>query len=91
MPNPPAPARDADAPLWTRDYVLTTLGTFSFFASFLYLLSVLPDYIDEIGGAEWQVGLIVGSFGLLPLALRPFVGRWSDRGHRLVGVKSVPG
>ena len=85
-PSPPAsshiPARDP--PLWTRNYVLATLGTFSFFSSFLYLLSVLPDYIDEIGGAEWQVGLVVGSFGLLPLVLRPFVGRWSDQGHRVV-------
>ncbi len=70
-------------PLWSRDYVLTTLGTFSFFSSFLYLLSVLPDYIDEIGGEEWHVGLVVGSFGILPIVLRPFVGRWSDRGHRL--------
>ena len=71
-------------PLFTRDYVLTTLGTFSFFASFMYLLSVLPDYIDEIGGEEWQVGLVVGAFGLLPLLMRPHVGRWCDQGKRLL-------
>ena len=40
--------------------------------------------MDEIGGKEWQVGLVVGGFGLLPLILRPYVGRWSDQGHRLV-------
>jgi MFS family permease len=39
--------------------------------------------VDEIGGAEWQVGLVVGGFGLVPIFLRPFVGRWSDQGHRL--------
>ncbi len=76
----PPPGRP---PLFTRDYVLTTVGTFSFFASFMYLLSVLPDYIDEIGGAEWQVGLVVGAFGLLPLLIRPHVGRWCDEGRRL--------
>ena len=76
----PAPDRP---PLWTRDYILTTVGTFSFFASFMYLLSVLPDYVDEIGGAEWQVGLVVGGFGLLPLLIRPHVGRWCDEGKRL--------
>ena len=27
-------------------------------------------------------GLIVGGFGFVPMLLRPFVGRWSDRGHR---------
>lgn len=70
------------APLWTLDYVLNALGTIGFFASFFYLLSVLPDYVDSIGGAKWQIGLIVGGFGIVPICLRPFVGRWSDRGHR---------
>ena len=68
--------------LWGRDFTLTLLGTFAFFGSFFYLLSVLPDYIDSIGGAKWQVGLIVGGFSVTPLVIRPFVGRWSDRGGR---------
>ena len=74
-----APARQR---LWTADYALTLLGTVGFFSSFFYLLSVLPDYVDSIGGAKWQIGLIVGGFGLVPLFIRPFVGRWSDRGRR---------
>ena len=68
--------------LWTADYAVTLLGTVGFFSSFFYLLSVLPDYVDEIGGAKWQVGLVVGGFSVVPIALRPFVGRWSDRGRR---------
>ena len=68
--------------LWGRDFTLTLLGTFAFFASFFYLLSVLPDYIDGIGGAKWQVGAIVGGFSAVPLLIRPFAGRWSDRGRR---------
>ncbi len=69
-------------PLWGRDFTLTVLGTFTFFASFFYLLSVLPDYIDSIGGAKWQVGAIVSGFSAVPLFMRPFAGRWCDRGHR---------
>ena len=57
-------------------------GTAGFFASFFYLLSVLPDYVDEIGGAKWQIGLVVGAFSVVPIGLRPFAGRWSDEGHR---------
>ena len=68
-----------DGELW-----LTLLGTFSFFGSFFYLLSVLPDYVDSIGGAEWHVGLIVGGFSIIPLFQRPFAGRWSDRGRRMI-------
>ncbi len=69
-------------PLWSRDYVLTLLTTFSFFASLFYLTTTLPDYIDEVGGAEWEVGLVVGAFAVVPIVLRPYVGRWSDRGGR---------
>ncbi len=68
--------------LWTFDFALTLLGTVGFFASFFYLLAVLPDYVDEIGGSKWQIGLIVGGFNVVPLVLRPFAGRWSDRGRR---------
>ena len=68
--------------VWGRDFTLTVLGTFTFFASFFYLLSVLPDYIGSIGGAKWQVGAIVSGFSAIPLVLRPFAGRWSDRGGR---------
>ncbi len=68
--------------LWGRDYVLTLLTTFSFFASVFYLTTPLPEYVDEIGGEAWEVGLIVGAFAVVPLGLRPYVGRWSDRGGR---------
>ena len=81
--------------LWTANYTVTLLGTVGFFSSFFYLLSVLPDYVDEIGGSRWQIGLVVGGFSVVPIALRPFVGRWSDRGHRKrlmrIGLVSMAG
>ena len=69
--------------LWTRPYALNLLATLSFFGSFFYLISVLPDYVDEIGGAPWQVGVIVAGYTVIPLLTRPLVGRYSDRGHRV--------
>lgn len=68
--------------LWTRSFALTILGTFNFFASFFILLSVVPAYVDEIGGEEWQVGLVFAAFSILPLLLWPLIGLFSDRGHR---------
>ena len=68
--------------LWTRDYVLNIVGAVGFFGSFFYLISVLPEYVDAIGGARWHVGLIMGGWGFLPVLLGPFAGRWSDRGRR---------
>jgi MFS family permease len=72
----------AQTRLWTRDLALTLLSTVMFYGSLFYLLSVLPDYVDSIGGAKWQVGLSVGAISVVPLVLRPFVGRWSDAGQR---------
>ena len=79
--------------LWTWPYALNLLATLSFFGSFFYLISVLPDYVDEIGGAPWQVGLVVAGFTVVPLLTRPLVGRYADRGHRVrmmqIGVASL--
>jgi MFS family permease len=79
--------------LWTWPYALNLLATLSFFGSFFYLISVLPDYVDEIGGAPWQVGIVVSGFTVVPLLTRPLVGRYADRGHRVrmmqIGVASL--
>lgn len=81
--------------LWTWPYALTLLSTLSFFGSFFYLISVLPEYVDEIGGSPFQVGLIVAAFAIIPLLTRPFVGRFADQGHRVrmmqIGVASLIG
>ncbi len=77
MSGPPTSER-----LWGRDYLLTLLTTFSFFASVFYLTTPLPEYVDAIGGEAWEVGLVTGAFTIVPLGLRPYVGRWSDRGGR---------
>jgi MFS family permease len=69
--------------LWTRPYTLNLLATLSFFGSFFYLISVLPDYVNAIGGAPWQVGMVVAGFTVVPLLTRPLVGRYADRGYRV--------
>lgn len=88
MQDPAVPTR-----LWTWPYALNLLATLSFFGSFFYLISVLPDYVDEIGGAPWQVGLVVAGFTVVPLLTRPLVGRYADRGYRVrmmrIGVGSL--
>ncbi|MFB0900824.1 MAG: MFS transporter [Dehalococcoidia bacterium] len=64
--------------LWTIDFALTLLTSFSFFSGAFYLVTVLPNYISEIGGSPFQVGLVVGAWGYLPLVLRLYVGRFSN-------------
>jgi len=79
--------------LWTWPYALTLLSTFSFFGAFFSLIGVLPEFIAEIGGSPFAIGVIVSAFAIVPLLTRPFVGRFADRGHRvrmmLIGVATL--
>ena len=71
------------ARLLTRDFALVTLATMCFMLSFGATLPVLPRYVsNELGGSDLAVGLVVGSYAVSAIALRPLVGRLGDRRGR---------
>ena len=86
LPRP----RAAGAP---RAYWLAWAATVAFFAGFYALLVPLPRYLAEVGLPDWQVGLVLGAFGVASLVGRPLAGVASDRfGPRrvmLVGAASL--
>ena len=71
--------------LWTTDFVLNLLVGHFMFASYSALLTIIPPYVFHRGGQEWQLGIIVGSFGIVGIFIRPFAGRWIS----LLGAKRV--
>ena len=73
--------------LWTPQYLLSLFGTFLHFACFFYLATTLPSELNDLGATVFEVGLIVGGYNLLSILLRPFVGRWSDGGRRLLQMR----
>ena len=62
--------------LWTRDYLLDLLAAHCIFASYTAMFTLIPLYVIDRGGADWQLGIIVGSFGVVGLVVRPFAGQW---------------
>lgn len=65
-------------------------ATLLFFVAFYMLLVPLPPYLVELGLADWQVGLVLGSFGIAALVGRPLAGLASDRlGRRTVILAGV--
>lgn len=65
-------------------------ATLLFFVAFYMLLVPLPPYLVAAGLADWQVGLVLGSFGIAALAGRPLAGLAADRlGRRTVIVAGV--
>ncbi len=47
------------------------------YAAFTAQYIVIPEYIVHLGGEEWQLGIVISSFAILPLLFRPFMGRWT--------------
>jgi len=56
-----------------------------FFAGFYALLVPLPRYLGAVGLADWQIGLVLGAFGVASLVGRPAAGVATDR----FGARSV--
>src|SRR5205823_3915342 len=75
-PAPSAPTGSADQP---RAFWLAWASTLLFFAGFYALLVPLPRYLSGIGLPDWQVGLILGAFGVASVLGRPVAGIGVDR------------
>src|SRR5213596_579824 len=88
-------ARDSRAAPSTteRDYWTAWVATVTFFAGFYSLLVPLPRYLAAVGLPDWQIGFVLGAFGVASLVGRPLAGVASDRyGPRrvmLVGAASL--
>ena len=61
-----------------RETRLTFFTTLLFFVAFYTLIVPLPRYLTRIGLPDWQVGLVLGAFGLASLIGRPLAGLASD-------------
>ncbi len=73
--------------LWSLDFVMA-LGMVQFiFAGFTAQYTVIPEYVVHRGGEEWQLGIVIGSFSIATMLVRPHMGRWVGRvGPRKAGV-----
>ncbi|MCF6094636.1 MFS transporter [Microaerobacter geothermalis] len=65
-------------PLWTKDFVLISLSNLFLFTSFQMLIPTLPAYVEDHGGDEFAVGLVIGLFTISALLTRPFAGKALD-------------
>src|SRR3954454_5761116 len=69
----------------SRAYWTAWAATLIYFAGFYSLLVPLPRYLAQIGLPDWQIGMILGAFGVASLLWRTMAGVGVDRfGSRLV-------
>jgi len=59
----------------TRDFVLSFFAQFAFSSVFCILIPTLPIYLSRLGSPEAEIGVLIGTFSVSSLVLRPFIGR----------------
>src|SRR4249919_2629164 len=76
-----------------QNYWLTWAASLLFFVGFYSLLVPLPRYLTQIGLPDWQIGIILGAFGVASLGWRTVAGvgvdRWGSRRTMIVGAASL--
>jgi len=64
--------------LWTKEFIGITISNLFLFLSFQMLIPTLPVYVEESGGDELAIGLVIGIFTISALLTRPFAGKGLD-------------
>ncbi|MED3553746.1 MFS transporter [Cytobacillus praedii] len=71
--------------IWTRDFVLICLSNFFIFLGFQMTLPTIPLFVEELGGNDQLIGIVVGIFTFSALLLRPYAGHaLESKGRRFV-------
>ncbi|MGZ5515024.1 MAG: MFS transporter [Candidatus Aminicenantales bacterium] len=71
---------------WNRDFLLALAGYFSLFMS-VSLFFLFPVVLEKFGPRQSRIGLIMGIFSVVAIAIRPFFGRMIDvRGGRRIAL-----
>jgi MFS family permease len=59
----------------TREFVLAFFSQLTFTISNHILIPTLPIYLSRLGSKETEIGILIGSFTVSSLVLRPFAGK----------------
>ncbi|MEH7236973.1 MFS transporter [Bacillus sp. JJ1562] len=71
--------------IWTRDFTLICISNFFIFLGFQMTLPTIPLFVEQLGGNDQLIGLVVGFFTFSALLIRPFAGHQLEiRGRRFV-------
>lgn len=72
--------------IWSRDFIFLILSNFLMYITYYAILSALPVYlISDLHASKVQVGVVVGTYTLASVLVRPFSGFTLDRfGRRSV-------
>lgn len=61
--------------IFTKDFILILFANFFVFLGFQMTLPTIPIFVNELGGSDQVIGLIVGIFTFSALLFRPYAGK----------------
>jgi MFS family permease len=72
--------------IWTKDFIFLILSNFLMYITYYAILSALPIYlVSDLTASKMQVGLVVGTYTIASVLVRPFSGFALDRfGRRTI-------
>lgn len=71
--------------IWTRDFLFVCFANFFIFLGFQMTLPTIPLFVEELGGNDFLIGLVVGIFTFSALLIRPWAGHALEtKGRRFI-------
>lgn len=72
--------------IWTKDFIFLILSNFLMYITYYAILSALPIYlVSDLNASKMQVGVVVGTYTIASVLVRPFSGFALDRfGRRTI-------
>ena len=65
--------------LWNKNFIIACVANFLIACSFNLLMPAIPLYLsEELGVAHSQIGIVLSSYAIALLVIRPFCGYWVD-------------
>ncbi|PMC39159.1 MFS transporter [Bacillus sp. UMB0899] len=71
--------------IWTRDFILICISNFFIFLGFQMTLPTIPLYVEELGGNDQLIGVVVSIFTFSALLVRSYAGHaLESKGRKFV-------
>src|SRR5690606_40479993 len=65
--------------LWNKNFIIACMANFLVACSFNLLMPTIPIYLSEVLHVEHsQIGIVLSSYAIALLLIRPFCGYWVD-------------
>ena len=77
--------------IWTKDFIFLILSNFLMYITYYAILSALPIYlVADLHASKMQVGVVVGTYTIASVMVRPFSGFALDRfGRRTIFLSAL--